>query len=352
MKIAIVNHWPHNCIGGIETYSRMLIDIFKTNGFDVEEFSVWPNGVKISKPINGVKQHDISSGKVFNYKAHRIIKELLKTDEYDLVINNSLDLKESFSKNSKVINVQHWDWKAYSFFSSHTWFRVFASLLGMGYFKNPVKATNTVFYISENEKWGSKNPLYQPLPLQKDYVFVNRKTPGKNIFWMARLHYKQKGLKHLNKFYWVSKHKEKIVIAGDGPDKDKLKVDNNNLIGKLDAKGIAKNFIHSKVFIMTSNTEGFAFTLVEALAHGTPIVMFDSFTSASFYKDCPAVKLIKHKDIKAFDQAVNEIMEMPDKEWLKLSKEATSFAKKHFSQEVFKKNWTKYIKDIKKNYSK
>ena len=347
MKIAIFNNWPHQYMGGIESYSRVLIEMFLENGWEVTEYFGLVGGETVSKPINGVKQINVTGGKFYNFVADKEFKKVVKSDKYDLIINNTISSKLSFSKNNKIINVQHMDWKWYTPRSADSWFRIFnAIFLRLGYRKNPLKAQNVVFFTRMEDKFKNHNPLYQPTPLKKDFKLVNRKTIGSEIFWLGRFEEPHKGLKNLSKFYGISKHKKNFRVAGEGPDKDKLNTLKDKLIGKVTTKEVSKHFNNSKVYIMTSNYEGFPLTTIEALAHGTPIVMFDSFTSASFYKDCPAVKLIKHKDIKAFDQAVNEIMEMPDKEWLKLSKEATSFAKKHFSQEVFKKNWTKYIKGI------
>ena len=351
MKIAIFNFLPHNYIGGIESYSKVLIETCLKNGWDVTEFSMInpDHKQKVTNKISNVKQKDVSKGNYYFFKGHKWLNRVIKDESYDIIINNTITTKKSF-KSNKVITVQHMDWKWYSPRSADSWFRILNSIfLGLGYWRNPLKAKNVVFYSAENDRVGAHNPLYQFLPLKKEFTFINRNKSGNKIFWLGRFEEPHKGLRLLNEIHKNSRHSSNFVIGGDGPDSKYIKeIKNKNKIGKLETKEITRIFNKSKVFIMTSNTEGFAFTLVEALAHGTPIVMFDSFTAASFYGRCPAVKLIKHKDIKAFNEAVDEIMSLTDREWLKISKEATSFAKEHFSVDSFKKNWTKYIKEVAK----
>lgn len=74
---------------------------------------------------------------------------------------------------------------------------------------------------------------------------------------------------------------EKLLIIGDGPDKWKLEemIKKYNLEKNIILKGFDKNpykwMKNSKVFILSSNYEGFGLVLVEALACKVPVISTD-----------------------------------------------------------------------------
>lgn len=73
----------------------------------------------------------------------------------------------------------------------------------------------------------------------------------------------------------------KWVILGDGPEYEHIytEIKNRNLDGRLILKGKTQNvddyYNSSSIFVLTSKNEGFGIVILEAKAHGLPIVCFD-----------------------------------------------------------------------------
>lgn len=345
-KVAIVNNWPHQYQGGIESYSRRLMEILLKEGWQVDEYATLkPNTAATATKVEGVNQFDISNGaKFYRKNATKVIKKFIKEDKYDLVIHNALPTNKSWM-NDKVIFVQHIDSNKYSPKSPDWWFNFFNYFfLGIGYWRNELKNKNVVFFSRAENQYGCENPLYVPTPLQGMGFDVKTKDKGKYAFWMARHEEPHKGLKNLVE---VSKSiNAELVIGGNGPHTDLLGDLKSKCVGKIDKTDVKKYFDDAKVFLLTSNYEGFPITVVESLSRGIPVVMFDSFTSVEIVRKCPAVKIIKPGDYEAFIKAVNKIENLDSKEWIKLSNEATKFAKDNFSPEVFERKWIGYINKI------
>ena len=77
-------------------------------------------------------------------------------------------------------------------------------------------------------------------------------------------------------------------LVGDGVSKNKVfkKVVDNNLTrkvhmyGYLPQKSINKLYKDSSIFCMTSHTEAFGITLIEAMSYKLPVIAFDSAEGA------------------------------------------------------------------------
>ena len=100
----------------------------------------------------------------------------------------------------------------------------------------------------------------------------------------------------------------------------------------------------SKYAILVSNTEGFSYSLVEAISTGTPVIIRNSFPAAKFLtskhngflfaKDATACELaallkkIMHLDFKHYDELVHNNFK---------------FALNKLSTETFDNNWRKIL---------
>ena len=82
-----------------------------------------------------------------------------------------------------------------------------------------------------------------------------------------------------------------LRIAGDGPDFDQLKREADKLKANavflkwLDASALAREFKAADAFLLTSDSEGWALSAVEAGAHALPIIMTDVGLAGEVIKD-------------------------------------------------------------------
>jgi len=114
-------------------------------------------------------------------------------------------------------------------------------------------------------------------PLFSKYSLENGK---KYILFVHRLS-KRKGVHYISKIAqnFINNPEIKFLVAGDGPDKNKLVEEIKNLgnvvlLGKVPNSDIPGLMKISKLFFMPSEEEGFPRVLLEAMATGLPYVAF------------------------------------------------------------------------------
>ena len=109
----------------------------------------------------------------------------------------------------------------------------------------------------------------------------------KYFLTVCRLNEEQKDVKTLIEAFSLYKGDEKLVIAGDGPDRKMLEdlCIKNNLKDKVIFLGMINNpFIfmkNSQAFILSSKVEGFGLVLVEALYCGAKVISSNCPTGPS-----------------------------------------------------------------------
>ena len=321
------------------------METFLEGGHEVAEYSTLSTegAVRSTKEIKGVKQIDISNGaKYYRFNAMKAIDNMIDSNKYDVIVSNISTTKKAFLS-SKVITVQHGDNEFYTLKSSQ---RIFDSLnyifLRFGYHKNFLKSNGVVFFTEYENNVKNKNSFYVKTPLQKAFLKPKKIVRNNNVIWVGRHEEPDKGLKNLNKIWELNDHRNGFVVAGDGKDTKVLKM-KDQLIGNIPSEKMPEFMRNAQLFIFTSNSEGMPLVIAEALSQGTPVVMFDSFTSAKVYKECGAVKLIKHMDFKAFSNAIDSIFGLSDEEYKILAKEAIEFSNKTFGLNTFKKKWISII---------
>ena len=140
--------------------------------------------------------------------------------------------------------------------------------------KNIYKIDNFVDYQEIDKK------LNEELKIDFDF---NQKY----FLTVCRLNEEQKDVKTLIEAFSLYKGDEKLVIAGDGPDRKMLEdlCIEKNIKDKVIFLGMIDNpFIfmkNSQAFILSSKVEGFGLVLVEALYCGTKVISSDCPTGPS-----------------------------------------------------------------------
>ena len=197
--------------------------------------------------------------------------------------------------------------------------------------KNICKIDNFVDYQEIDKK------LNEELKIDFDF---NQKY----FLTVCRLNEEQKDLKTLIEAFSLYKGDEKLVIAGDGPDRKMLEdlCIEKNLKDKVIFLGMINNpFIfmkNSQAFILSSKVEGFGLVLVEALYCGAKVISSDCPTGPSqILLNGEAGELFEVSNI---DELLNKLEIIHNKEYNKAKIEETL---KRYTRENFINNFRKVI---------
>lgn len=138
-----------------------------------------------------------------------------------------------------------------------------------------------------------------------------------------------------------------LAIVGDGPEREKIenKIKELNLSGRVHLLGIlppeeiAKHLNESRLFTMSSLSEGFPKALLEAIACGTPAVV----TTACNAEGCieRVGMAVEPCDSRALAKAVEELLE-DEKRWERLSKNCLELAQGYRWDAISEKTYELY----------
>lgn len=344
-------------LGGVETYSRMLIESLNKN-YLITEFPIINTGSIIGKKMN-VKTNYLLTPKKEGAKENFFpySRKKMKTiyEEFDLVILNVPSAPRYWIEHKKSILIQHFNREFYKlhgkfkdgiFYPFGFFFN--STLMGVGTLNNQFKnANNSVFYTRESRLETKGNSYFVPLcRYSSSEIKSFKNNPNrKGFIWFARLS-RQKGIDNLIK---IANENKDVEIFGSGKYERKLgkSLINANKVNKpINFKDVSNTLPKYKAMLMTSKTEGFGYTVVEALSTGTPVILFDTFDAAKFLGKCEAVFLIKEGDVEGYNNAMNHIRRLSAKQASLLSKKAKEFAIKNLSSEEFKSKWLKILRNI------
>ena len=186
---------------------------------------------------------------------------------------------------------------------------------------------------------------YQEIDRKLDEDFeLNFDLKEKYFLTVCRLNEEQKDLKTLIEAFSLYKGKEKLVIAGDGPDRKMLE----DLCIKKDLKdkviflGMINNpfplMKNSQAFILSSKVEGFGLVLIEALYCGAKVISSNCPTGPSqILLNGEIGELFKVSNI---DELLNSLEIIHNKEYEKTKIEETL---KRYTKENFVNNFRKVI---------
>jgi len=145
---------------------------------------------------------------------------------------------------------------------------------------------------------------------------VERKsTSEKTILYIGRLE-RRKGLKYLFKAYeeLIAEHEHiRLVIAGDGPDREKLealatsmKLPDVTFLGFVSEEVKMQLLAEADLFCSPAvYGESFGLVLLEAMANGLVVVAGDNSGYESVMQDMGALSLVNPRDIPAFTRKLD-----------------------------------------------
>lgn len=165
-----------------------------------------------------------------------------------------------------------------------------------------------------NDKLGLKtNVIYNPLT-----IIPGRRcdTEAKKFLAVGRLSTMHKGFDILiNAFAKFAKSNNEwtLDIVGDGPEKENLEnlIAIENLQNRIKihpfTKDIQSYYSAASVFILSSRWEGFPLVIMEALAHGLPIIASDIPVCKEFLSEKDFCYLYKNENISSLCNSMQKI---------------------------------------------
>ena len=201
------------------------------------------------------------------------------------------------------------------------------------------------------DSYAQYDPLFKPSviynPLTLDPGKISDGT-SKRFLAVGRFSRQHKGFDLLiEAFNLFSQHNSDWIldIVGEGREEKlyedlitKYKLEDRVKIHPF-TNDVQSYYSAAQIYVLSSRWEGFGLVLVEAMAHGLPIVSSDLPTSKEIMGDFGIY--FKNGDIEDFAQRLEEATHI---DWNQKSKEAIEIAKR-FNVETIIKQWKQIIED-------
>ena len=188
--------------------------------------------------------------------------------------------------------------------------------------------------------------IYNPLTLQPG---LRSEGQQKKFLAVGRFSPKHKGFDLLIQAFALFAQKNKkwqLDIVGDGPEKDLLAemIAKFGLEGRIllhpFTNGIQEYYSAASIYVLSSRWEGMPLVLVEAMAHGLPIVSSDLPVCKEILGDFGL--LFKNGDIQELAQRLEDATHL---DWQKKSDEAIAIARRYDVNQIAKQ-WKQLIEGL------
>lgn len=172
-----------------------------------------------------------------------------------------------------------------------------------------------------------------------------------NIIFVGRLHDCKRVDDLVRIFSKLQNNNHKLYIIGDGDEYKNIRnlinelnlEDKIEMLGYLDQKEIAKYLVKSKVFCMTSLTEGLPMVLLEAMSYGVPCIAYNTESGVKDIIDNNENGFVIYdRNEKEYIEKLDSMMSN-NKLLSKLSKNAIKKAKSFSEKEIIKR-WDNILK--------
>jgi glycosyltransferase involved in cell wall biosynthesis len=188
---------------------------------------------------------------------------------------------------------------------------------------------DAVFLFSREEinEWSSFYPTRQYYFVDNPYIEQNKPSSKKNkikiptILFVGRL-VKEKGIFDLIEALKIVKKKNifNLLIVGDGPDKQKLKMEIDEsglniqvvLAGYLSGNELKEAYRSASIFVLPSWREGFPLVLVEAMDFELPIVTTHIRGAVDRFVEGENCLFVNPRQPKQLASAIEKLLTDPD----------------------------------------
>lgn len=364
----------HLGIGGIETstintanalskkYDIELVSLYNLKNNQLNKIN---KNVKVKFLYNGEPNKEEFINALKHRKCFKVLKEGIKS-LYILIIKRLFIIKEIITCKSDVI------------VSTRVEFSTLLSKFGV---RKKIKIAQEHHHHNDNKKYIRKlsykynniNYLFAlTKTLESDYkkfLKYNRETEiilmpnmikskfnkitdlkENNLIFVGRMHECKKVDHLINIFYKLNISNSKLFVIGDGEEFNNIKKlvsdlkleDKVELLGFLDENEISKYLVKSKLFCMTSTTEGLPMVLLEAMSHGVPCIAYETKSGVKDIIDNNENGIIIYnRDEEEYINKLNLLMN--DKKMLKNMSEKALKKAKSFSEKEIVKSWVNIL---------
>jgi len=168
-----------------------------------------------------------------------------------------------------------------------------------------------------NSRLGKKTPSIKIIPNPLRKLEFGDSIPKEDlIIAVGRIVIEKRYDRLLDIYQKINNRDWKLLIVGDGPLKNELLTDirNRNLESEVILQGNTKDVDHfyqkSKIYVLTSDSEGFPNTLCEAMGHGLPVISFDCIAGpGDIISNMENGILIDDGDVDAFAYELQKLLD-------------------------------------------
>lgn len=332
MRIALVHDWYY-VDGGAEKVIKALTEIFP----DCENFALF------DLMSNKEKSKILSNPKVtttfvqnlpFISKFHRHYLQLypyaieqFDLSEFDLIISSSSSVAKGVLTNSNQIHIcychspMRYAWDLYHNYLSESKFNILTKIYAKYVLHKirlwDVMSSNRVDYFIANSDYISKrikkvykrdSAVIYP-PVDTEYFSFDENSFRDYYFTASRMvSYKRIDL-IVETF---AKNGKKLIVAGDGPEINKIKSKskaNITFLGHVSKEELKKYLQSAKAFVFAAE-EDFGILPVEAQACGTPVIAYGKGGVLETVIDNKTGILFEEQTVESLQNAINKFEEL------------------------------------------
>ena len=353
MKILhIASNYPPK-IGGPATTVPQLCAELKKNNIECIVATHGYNGSKSKSSENGITVYRTkdSSAEFYNclsaikrtYLLSRLTREIIKKEKIDIIHAHDMNIS---AISGIICTIGTKTRKIAKYPGDLAWetanMRSLTAKTPEEFFKKKSIKTKTYHTIQKficmgydkiiapsiyMKKWLIKNSSVNPQKIRVIYNAINKekyspayirnlrkKLLGKNryIIISACRMVPWKGLDILVKSFDNMPKDTKLILVGDGPEREKLrnmaKGKNIEFTGKIDHSEIQAYFQASDIFVQPSHYEPSSITLLDCLATQTPLIASDVGGTAEIIENKKTGILIKNNIPESYEKAIIKLL--------------------------------------------
>lgn len=290
----------------------------------------------------------------FPYPLRKALIDELRTGQYDLIIGVHAPLAGRLATiKKKLPGVKTYGWIHNSFEALFGDQFIYIGSSRKRHYVNQFKKLDHVILLCKHDantyyqydKTFTPAVIYNPLTLQP-----GKQSEGfsKRFLAIGRFSKKHKGFDILIEAFNLFAHNNSewvLDIVGEGREEKKYRelIDKYNLGNRIllhpFTNHVQEYYSNAQIYVLSSRWEGFGLVLVEAMAHGLPIVSSDLPTSKEIMGDFGLY--FKNGDIQ---DLANKFEEATQLDWQKKSAEAIEISKR-FDVDHIIEQWKQLIEE-------